>query len=66
MRIDMPKKVKGKGKKVYLHGEVKKQVAQATKNLEIKVKKIERIEKNRKPDFKRRQNNKLMAINRNT
>ena len=54
MRIDMPKKVKGKGKKVYLHGEVKKQVAQATKNLEIRVKKIERIEKNRKPDFKRR------------
>ncbi len=57
MRIDMPKKVKGKVKKVYLHEEVKKQVAQATKKLEIRIKeieRIERIERNRKPDFRRR------------
>ena len=54
MRIDMPKKLKRKQRKVYLHEDVKKQVEQATKNLEIRIRKIERIERNRKPDFRRR------------
>ena len=54
MRIDMPKKLKRKQRTVYLHEDVKKQVEQATKNLEIRIRKIERIERNRKPDFRRR------------
>ena len=54
MRIDMPKKTKKKQRKVYLHKDVKKQVEQATKNLETRIRKIERIERNRKPDFRRR------------
>ena len=54
MRIDMPKKTKKKQRKVYLHEDVKKQVEQATKNLETRIRKIERIERNRKPDFRRR------------
>ena len=54
MRIDMPKKTKKNQRKVYLHEDVKKQVEQATKNLETRIRKIERIERNRKPDFRRR------------
>ena len=46
--------VKRKQRKVYLHEDVKKQVKQATKDLETRIKKIERIERNRKPDFRRR------------
>ena len=54
MRIGMPKKLKRKQRKVYLHEDVKKQVEQATKNLETRIRKIERIERNRKSDFRRR------------
>ena len=54
MRIDMPKKLKRKQRKVYLHEDIKKQVEQATKSLETRIRKIERIERNRKPDFRRR------------
>ena len=35
MRIDMPKKLKRKQRKVYLHEDVKKQVEQATKNIKV-------------------------------
>ena len=54
MRIVMPKKTKKKQKKVYLHEDVKKQIEQSTKNLETRIRKIERIERKRKPDFRRR------------
>ena len=54
MRIGMPKKLKRKQRKIYLHEDIKKQVEQATKNLETRIRKIERTERNRKPDFRRR------------
>ena len=55
MRIDMPQKAKKKTKGViYSHEEIKKQVAQSESNLRIRIKQIERIERNRKPDFRRR------------
>ena len=55
MRIDMPQKAKKKTKGViYSHEEIKKQVTQSESNLRIRIKQIERIERNRKPDFRRR------------
>ena len=48
MRIDMPKKAKKKSKGVvYSHEELES-------NLKIRIAEIERIERNRKPDFRRR------------
>ncbi len=55
MRIDMPKKAKKKSKGVvYSHKEIKKEVAELESNLRIRIAEIERIERNRKPDFRRR------------
>ena len=54
MRIDMPKKLKRKAEIIYSHEEIKKQVAKLVNNLEIRTKEIERIERNRKPDFRRK------------
>lgn len=63
MRIDMPKKAKKKSKGVvYSHEEIKKEAAELESNLRIRIAEIERIERNRKPDFRRRWAN-LMAIN---
>ena len=62
MRIDMPKRTKKKQRKAYLHEDVKKQVEQVTKNLETRIGKLERIDRNRKPDFRKRRAN-LMSIN---
>ena len=55
MRIDMPQKAKKKTKGViYSHEEIKKQITQSESNLRIRIKQIEKIERNRKPDFRRR------------